>query len=83
MKYLLILPALFLCACGECPVVKSDREIHDIEWPGGSCRGVVEAVGVRFSEWDRFETQFIAKCDDGRTVYNLSNFTVSNFTVGK
>ena len=43
MKYLLILTALFLCAC----------------------------------EWLRAGTQFIARCDNGRIVYNLSNFTVS------
>lgn len=83
MKYLLILFALFLCSCGEYPVVKSDGENHEIEWPNGSCHGVVEVVGVRFSKWEHFGTQFIAKCDDGRTVYNLSNFTVNNFTVNK
>lgn len=76
MKYLLILFALFLCACGECPAVKFDNEIHDIEWPTGSCHGVVEAVGVVHSEWAHSGTQFVAKCDDGRIVYNLSNFTV-------
>lgn len=76
MKYMLILLALFLCACTECPMVKSDNETHDIEWPTGSCRGVVKAVGVHHSEWTHSVTQFIAKCDDGRTVYNLSNFTV-------
>lgn len=76
MKYLLILFALFLCSCGECPMVKSDNETHDIEWPTGSCRGVVKAVGVVHSEWTHSGTQFIAKCDDGRTVYNLSNFII-------
>lgn len=76
MKYLLILLALFLCSCGKCPSVKPDGEMHDIEWPNGSCRGVVEAVGVYFSEWAHSGTQFVARCDDGRTVYNLSNFTV-------
>lgn len=76
MKYLLIMFALFLCACGEVRVVKSDGEMHGIEWPNGSCRGVVEAVAVHHSEWTHSVTQFIAKCDDGRTVYNLSNFIV-------
>ena len=76
MKYLLILPALLLCACVECPIVESDNETHDIEWPTGSCRGVVKAVGVGHSEWTHSSTQFVAKCDDGRTVYNLSNFIV-------
>lgn len=81
MKYILILFALFLCACGR--GVGSDGEIHEIEWPNGSCRGVVEEVGVHYSQWTNSSTQFIAKCDDGRTVYNLSNFTVNNFTVSK
>lgn len=76
MKYLLILSALFLCACGEYPAVKSDNEKHDIEWTNGSCHGVVEAVGVHHSEWTHSGTQFIARCDDGRIIYNLSNFTV-------
>lgn len=76
MRYLLILSTLFLCACGEVRVVKSDNETHDIEWPTGSCRGVVKAVGVVHSEWTHSGTQFIAKCDDGRTVYNLSNFII-------
>ena len=77
MKYLLILSALFLCACGESEFVEPDTESHDIVWSNGSCRGVVKAVGVHHSEWTHSVTQFIAKCDDGRTVYNLSNFTVS------
>lgn len=34
MKYLLILSALFLCACGR--GVGSDGETHEIEWPNGS-----------------------------------------------
>ena len=76
MKYLLILFALLLCSCGDCPVVKPDGEMHDIEWPTSSCRGVVKAVGVVHSEWTHSGTQFIAKCDDGRTVYNLSNFII-------
>lgn len=76
MKYLLILLALFLCACGESHGVKSDNEKHYIGWSNGSCHGFVEAVGVYHSEWAHSGTQFIAKCDDGRTVYNLSNFIV-------
>ena len=77
MKYLLILSALFLCACGECEFVEPDTESHDIEWPTGECHGKVSSVAVRVNEWVHVGTQFIAKCDDGRIVYNLSNFTVS------
>lgn len=76
MKYILIMFTLFLCSCGTVPVVVSDNETHEIEWPNGSCRGVVEAVAVKFSWGASAGTQFIAKCDDGRFVYNLSNFVV-------
>lgn len=76
MKYMLILSALFLCACGEYRCVKSDNEKHDIEWSNGSCHGVVESVGVHHSEWTHAGTQFIARCDDGRIIYNLSNFII-------
>lgn len=76
MKYLMILFALFLCACGEVCTIKYDSKVHDIEWPNGSCRGVVKTVGVVHSEWAHSSTQFVAKCDDGRIIYNLSNFTV-------
>ena len=81
MKYLLIFTALFLCACEEFEFVELDTESHDIKWPTGRCHGKVSAVAVRANEWLHAETQFIARCDDGRTVYNLSNFTVSNSTV--
>ena len=77
MKYLLIFTALFLCACEEFQFVELDTESHYIEWSTGGCHGTVISVAVSASEWLRPETQFIARCDDGRTVYNLSNFTVS------
>ena len=76
MKYLLFLFALFLCACGEVCVIKSDSKVLDIEWSNGSCRGVVEAVAVHHSEWTHAGTQFIARCDDGRIIYNLSNYII-------
>lgn len=76
MKYLLILFTLFLCACGEVCTIKSDSKVHDIEWPNGSCRGVVEAVAVHHSEWTHAGTQFIARCEDGRIIYNLSNYII-------
>ena len=76
MKYLLILAALFLCACEKFEFVEPDNESHDIKWPTGECHGKVTSVAVRASEWLHAGTQFIARCDDGRTVYNLSNFTV-------
>ena len=78
MKYLLFLTALSLCACKEIEFVELDTESpHDIEWPTGKCHGSLSSVAVSASEWLHAETQFIARCDDGRTVYNLSNFTVS------
>ena len=83
MKYLLILSALFLCACEEFEFVEPDTESHYIKWPTGECHGKVTSVAVRASEWLRAGTQFIARCDDGRIVYNLSNFTVSNSTVSR
>ena len=83
MKYLLIFTALFLCACEEFEFVEPDTESHYIEWPTGQCHGKVISVAVRASEWLHAGTQFIARCDDGRTVYNLSNFTVSNSTVSR
>ena len=83
MKYLLFLTTLFLCACEEFEFVEPDSESHDIKWPTGECHGKVTSVAVRASEWLHAGTQFIARCDDGRTVYNLSNFTVSNSTVSR
>ena len=83
MKYLLIFTALFMCACEEFDFVEPDNESHYIEWPSGQCHGKVSAVAVRASEWLHAGTQFIARCDDGRIVYNLSNFTVSNSTVSR
>ena len=77
MKYLLFFTALFICACEEFEFVEHDTESHDIEWPTGQCHGKVISVAVSASEWLHAGTQFIARCDDGRTVYNLSNFTVS------
>ena len=77
MKYILFLTALFLCACEEFEFVELDTESHDIEWPAGECHGKVISVAVSASEWLHAGTQFIARCDDGRIVYNLSNFTVS------
>lgn len=74
MKYALILFAIFLCACGECEF--ADNNPHDITWPNGECHGVIKAVVVVASEWQDSGTQFIAQCDDGRIVYNLSNFIV-------
>ena len=83
MKYLLFLTALVLCACKEIEFAELDTESHDIEWPTDKCHGKVISVAVSASEWLHAETQFIARCDDGRTVYNLSNFTVSNSTVSR
>ena len=83
MKYLLIFTALFLCACEEFEFVEPDTESHYIEWPTGQCHGKVSSVAVSASEWVHAVTQFIARCDDGRIVYNLSNFTVSNSTVSR
>ena len=83
MKYLLILTSLFLCACEKFEFVEPDNESHYIEWPTGRCHGKVSSVAVSASEWVHAVTQFIARCDDGRTVYNLSNFTVSNSTVSR
>ena len=84
MKYLLILTALFLCACKEIEFVELDsNSSHDIEWPTGKCHGKLSSVAVSASEWLHAETQFIARCDDGHIVYNLSNFTLSNSTVSR
>ncbi len=76
MKYLSLIPLLALCACGEIKHISPDQSTHYIEWPGGSCMGKVKAVGVVYSEMAHSSTQFEAECEDGRIVYNLSNFTV-------
>lgn len=76
MKYLLILFTIFLCACGTLHVEKSDGKVHDIEWPNGSCRGIVDVVAVQLSQLEHYGMQFVARCDDGRIVHNLSNFIV-------
>lgn len=75
MKYLLAL-TLTLCACGEIEQIKPDQSSHYIEWSGGSCMGKVKSVGVTHSQLTHSSTQFTAECEDGRIVYNLSNFTV-------
>ena len=76
MKYLSLIPLLALCACGNVELVKPDNKPHDIAWPTGECRGIIKAVVVEASEWQHPGTQFIAQCEDGRIVYNISNFTV-------
>ena len=84
MKYILIFTALLLCACKEIDFLELDsNSSHDIKWPTGECHGKATSVAVRASEWLHAGTQFIARCDDGRTVYNLSNFTVSNSTISR
>lgn len=76
MKYLSLIPLLALCACGEIEEIKPDQSSHYIEWSGGSCMGKVKSVGVTHSQMAHSSTQFTAECEDGRIVYNLSNFTV-------
>lgn len=76
MKYLFFIPLLALCACGEIEEIKMDKASHYIEWPGGNCMGKVKSVGVVHSQLTHSSTQFVAECEDGRNVYNLSNFTV-------
>lgn len=76
MKYLLVTLTLALCACGEIEQIRFDQSSHYIEWSGGSCMGKVKAVGVIHSQLTHSSTQFTAECEDGRIVYNLSNFTV-------
>lgn len=76
MKYMLILFALFLCACGTYHVEKSDGKTHDIQWQNDSCRGIVDVVAVKLSQFEHYGIQFVAKCDDGRIVHNLSNFII-------
>ena len=75
MKYLSLIPLLALCACGY-HVEKSDGKTHDIEWPNGSCRGIVDVVAVQLSQLEHYGKQYVARCEDGRIVHNLSNFTV-------
>lgn len=75
MKYLLAL-TLALCACGEIEEIKPNQLTQYIEWPGGSCMGKVKSVGITHSQLAHSSTQFTAECEDGRIVYNLSNFTV-------
>ena len=78
MKYLSLIPLLALCACGdlcacgEIEKIRPDQSSHYIEWPGGACMGKVNT----HSQLTHSGTQFIAECEDGRIVYNLSNFTV-------
>lgn len=76
MKYLPITLALALCACGEIEEIRMDKAPHYIEWPGGNCMGKTKAVGVMHSQLAHISTQFVAECEDGRIIYNLSNFTV-------
>jgi hypothetical protein len=76
MKYLLILFTIFLCACGTYQVEKSDGKTHDIQWPNDSCRGIVDVVAVKLSQFEHYGIQFVARCDDGRIVHNLSNFII-------
>ncbi len=76
MKYLSLIPLLALCACGEIQEIRPDQSSHYIEWPGGGCMGKIKSVGVTHSQLTHSSTQFVAECEDGRIVYNLSNFTV-------
>lgn len=73
MKISLLLAAALLVACDVQPrmYVDPDGEVHNVSWPGGSCKGKV----VRYRA-GTYTYQFGVECLDGKLVFNLTNFTV-------
>ena len=73
-KLALLAIPLFLASCGEAPRVDSDGEVHKISWPGGGCVGKVVKAYTYIEFHSSSTPVFVAKCADGETYYNLSNF---------
>ena len=80
MKLIFLAIILLLTACSpssfEMEVVHPDGDKHNVKWPSGECNGKPFVYGVRANEWAHAASQFGVRCDDGRTIYNLTNFTV-------
>jgi hypothetical protein len=72
MKYLIIAIASMICmACSNnSPKQYEDDRSHLISWGTGSCMGKLKTHGKTYTAF------YDVACDDGRIVYNLSNFTV-------
>jgi hypothetical protein len=73
-KLLLVLLTfvLFGCECNSSPnrYTESDQPVL-VSWPGGSCKGRLDTY------WHDRSYSYKVICQNGPTVYALSNFTVS------
>ena len=68
-KLILAVAVMMLVGC-DCTRLPDPDTTHKVTWPGGSCTGkMIYLVG-------RYNHHMGVKCDDGRIVYNLTNFTV-------
>lgn len=60
---------MMLVGC-DCTQIPDQDTAYKVTWPGGSCTGHIIYIATRYF----YHTG--VKCDDGRIVYNLTNFTV-------
>lgn len=72
MKYLIIAITSMICmACSnDGPKQFVDDKSHLISWGTDSCVGKLKVHSITYT------TFYDVACEDGRIVYNLSNFTV-------
>jgi hypothetical protein len=68
-KLILAVAVILLVGC-DCTRLPDPDTTYKVTWQSGSCTGhFIYLVG-------RYNHEIGVKCDDGRTVYNLTNFEV-------
>lgn len=71
MKYLIAITSMVCMACSNNgPHRFEDDKSHFISWDTGSCIGKLTTHSITYTAF------YDAVCEDGRIIYNLSNFTV-------
>jgi hypothetical protein len=68
-KLILAIAVVMLVGC-ECASFPDPSTTHKVTWPTGSCTGNIIYIAGRYVH------HVGVKCNDGRIVYNLTNFTV-------
>ena len=68
-KLIIAVAVMMLVGC-DCTRIPDQDTTYKVTWPGGSCTGHIIYIASRYFHHTG------VKCDDGRIVYNLTNFTV-------
>ena len=68
-KLILAVSVMMLVGC-DCTRLPDQDTTYKVTWSGGSCTGRIIYIASHYFH------HTVVKCDDGRIVYNLTNFTV-------